>query len=327
MECGNLFPHFCFMQIVQAPRASAILYNILVSRASDLPWLMPANICPIVPITFFKARVPLEFVDISAETLHMDREQAEALIKKRRYGGLLYAHTYGEPSTPHNFFADAKSLDPELLIIDDRCLCIPDLEPDDNSRADVILYSTGYAKIVELNFGGYAFIKAGVPYEPQRLSFSAQDYEELEKACKESISKSSKFIYRDSDWLETESDLPARYDYQQLIKNGLKESLQQRATLNAIYATSLPVEIQLPNEYQMWRFNIRVKNKKRIYDAIFKAGLFASSHYASLAGIMVEGRAPHAETLADEIINLFNDHHFSAQQAGQVCAAIMENLN
>ena len=77
----------------------------------------------------------------------------------------------------------------------------------------------------------------------------------------------------------------------------------------------------------MWRFNIRVKNKKRIYAAIFKAGLFASSHYVSLAGIMSEGRAPQTEALANEIINLFNDHHFSAQQAEQVCAVVVENLN
>jgi hypothetical protein len=42
---------------------------------------------------------------------------------------------------------------------------------------------------------------------------------------------------------------------------------------------------------------------------------------------MSEGRAPQAEVLADEIINLFNDHHFSAQQARKVCAVIMENIN
>ena len=315
------------MQIVQAPRASAVLYNILVSQASDLPWLMPANICPIVPITFLKARVPFELVDISVETLHMDREQAEALIKKRRYGGVLYAHTYGELSTPNDFFAKIKSLDPKLLILDDRCLCIPDLEPDHNSGADVILYSTGYAKIVELNFGGYAFMRDKVPYQPQQLPFSAQAHEELEMAYKVSISRNSKFIYRDTDWLETSSDLPKWSNYCQQIKSGLKESMEQRAALNAIYAANLPVKIQLPDAYQLWRFNIRVKNKKPIYEAIFKAGLFASSHYVSLAGIMSEGRAPQAEVLADEIINLFNDHHFSAQQARKVCAVIMENIN
>jgi hypothetical protein len=53
------------MKLIQAPRASAILYNLLVGRADSRPWLLPANICPIVPITFLKAQVPFEFVDIS----------------------------------------------------------------------------------------------------------------------------------------------------------------------------------------------------------------------------------------------------------------------
>ena len=70
------------MQIIQAPRASAILYNFLKGQANTNPWLLPANICPIVPITFFKAGIPIEFVDISAETLHMDLEQAEEQLER-----------------------------------------------------------------------------------------------------------------------------------------------------------------------------------------------------------------------------------------------------
>jgi hypothetical protein len=315
------------MQTIQAPRASAILYNLLVSQAHPLPWILPANICPIVPVTFFKARVPFEFVDISAETLHMDLEQAEALIKTRNYGGLLYAHTYGEASTPREFFANAKSLDPELLILDDRCLCIPNLEPDINSPVDVTLYSTCYAKIVELNFGGYAFMKENIQYQPSYLPFSSQDHQELEKAYKESISKRVRFNYRDTDWLETDADLPTWYDYLHQMESCLDRSLTQRNKLNEIYTSRLPAEIQLPHAYQTWRFNIRVQNKQHVMDAIFNAGLFASSHYASLAGIMAEGESPQAEKLADEVINLFNDHHFSAEQAEQVCEVILENLS
>ena len=318
------------MQIIQAPRASAILYRLLKSQASPLPWLLPANICPIVPITFFKARVPFEFVDISTATLHMDLEQVEALIKTRKYGGLLYAHTYGESSTPVEFFTNAKSLDPALLIIDDRCLCTPDLEPDVNSPADVLLYSTGYAKIVELNFGGYAFIKEAVPYESESLPFSPQDYEDLERSYKEAVLQRARFIYHDTHWLETVSNLRvlrAWYDYHDQIENRLSRSLTQRSILNKIYTGNLPAEIQLSQSYQTWRFNIRVKNKKHIMNAIFNAGLFASSHYASLAGIMAEGRASEAEKLADEVVNLFNDRHFSAEQAEQVCEIIKENLS
>jgi hypothetical protein len=89
----------------------------------------------------------------------------------------------------------------------------------------------------------------------------------------------------------------------------------------------LPPEIQLPPEYQTWRFNLRLKNKERVLGAIFAAGLFASSHYASLAGIMNHGQGLQAEILAEEIINLFNDHHFDPQKAEQVCAVILETLS
>jgi hypothetical protein len=84
--------------------------------------------------------------------------------------------------------------------------------------------------------------------------------------------------------------------------------------------------MQLPSRYQTWRFNIRVKNKQQVLSAIFDAGLFASSHYASLAGIMADGSAPHAEALADEIINLFNDEHFDEGKARQTCDVILRNL-
>ena len=314
------------MQIVQAPRASAILYNLLKSQDNKRPWLLPANICPIVPITFFKAGIPIEFVDISAETLQMDLEQAEVRLKRDPYGGILYAHTYGEPSTPSDFFQHVKSSYPELMLIDDRCLCIPDLEPIPDMVADAVLYSTGYAKMVELNFGGYAFLKDDMPYLPAHLPFNPNAHKEIESGYKQAIQNRTPYVYNDSDWLQTDADLPAWYDYRQQIADGLKTSLQRRDALNAIYENFLPKEIQLAREYQSWRFNLRLENKDRVLKSIFSAGLFASSHYVSLAGIMTSGQCTQAETLADEIINLFNDHYFDAQKAEQICALIMENL-
>ena len=315
------------MKIIQAPRASAILYNLLVDQNNRQPWLLPANICPIVPITFFKARFPVEFVDISVETLHMDLEQVEVRLKRGAYGGILYAHTYGEPSTPDAFFQQVKSQYPELILVDDRCLCIPDLESPKNICADVTLYSTGYAKVVELHFGGYAFIKDETPYRPQHLPFDPKAHEDIKIGYKRAIQNREPYSYKDSDWLQTDADLPAWYDYRQQIEDGLKASLLHRAKLNEVYSNRLPAEIQLPGAYQSWRFNIRVKNKEHVLKAIFSAGLFTSSHYASLAGIMAQGQCPQAENLANEIINLFNDHYFNAQQAEAICALIMENLN
>ena len=314
------------MQTIQAPRASVILYSLLANRADKDPWLLPANICPIVPLTFMKAQVPFELVDISPDTLHMDLEQANALIQQRQFGGLLYAHTYGESSTPHGFFEAIKRISPELLIIDDRCLCIPALEPDPLNQADVQLYSTGYAKIVDLSSGGYAFLRDELDYVPAQLPFHPRYHEELEKAYKASISQRTRFFYRDSDWLETSPPLPAWDHYVERIEKKLMQSLEQRIALNQIYASLLPAEIQLPRGFQTWRFNVRVKDKQRVLERIFSGGLFASSHYASLAGIMTGGKAPHAEHLADRVINLFNDHHFTADQAERVCKIILESL-
>jgi hypothetical protein len=314
------------MQILQAPRASAILYNLLVGREEKFPWLLPANICPIVPITFLKARMPFQFVDISANTLHMDLDQAEDLIRTRRFGGLLYAHTYGEASTPNDFFAHIKSFSPELIIIDDRCLCIPELEPGPLNKSDIQLYSTGYAKIVDMHFGGYAFMGDHIHYHESHLSFDPPDHEEIEKSYKHAILQRSKFVYQDSDWLDTETPVSPWKDYRTQMGTYLTNSLTQRARLNRVYMGSLPAEMQLPEGFQNWRFNLRVRNKQHILEKIFSAGLFASSHYASLAGIMDEVTAPRAEALAESIINLFNDHHFTLDQAEQVCKIIMANL-
>ena len=314
------------MQIVQAPRASAIIYSLLIDQKDKRPWLLPANICPIVPITFLKARVPFELVDISAKTLHIDLDQVEALVRHGRFGGLLYAHTYGESSTPNSFFELLKQIASDLLIIDDRCLCIPDLEHEPLNKADVLLYSTGYAKIVELNSGGYAFLQDEIDWQSARANFNPQHHEEIEKSYKEAINRRLRFFYRDSDWLETDTPVLAWDKYRERIEKKLMQSLEQRISLNQIYASKLPREIQLPDRFQTWRFNIRVKNKQRILAAIFSSGLFASSHYASLAGIMEDGKAPQAEALADGVINLFNDHHLTTDQAEQICKIISENL-
>ncbi len=310
------------MKIIQAPRASAILYNLLVSQKTAKPWLLPANICPIVPITFMKAKIPFEFVDISAQSLHMDLDQAETRMKKRDIGGLLYAHTYGEESTPVDFFTRVKSLNPEMLIVDDRCLCAPSSTA--TASVDVVLFSTGYAKIVELESGGYALFRDEVIYQPVSLPFEPLHHAALEEQYKSSIQSRSPFAYRDSDWLMTDAELIEWKIYHRLIEVGLELSLIQRSTLNKVYSTRLPEEIQLPPQYQTWRFSVRVKNQTQVIKAIFDAGLFASTHYASLAGVMSEGRAPVAESLAGEAVNLFNDHHFTAEMAGRICEIIVK---
>lgn len=49
---------------VTSQRASAILYNYLSGNHFDKPFLLPANVCPVVPLSFMKAGVGFEFIDI-----------------------------------------------------------------------------------------------------------------------------------------------------------------------------------------------------------------------------------------------------------------------
>ena len=135
----------------------------------------------------------------------MDLTQAESHVRTHKYGGLLYAHTYGEASTPKDVFDELKQLDEALLLVDDRCLCVPQLEPDLTNSADLQLYSTGYAKIVDLGFGGYAFLKDELSYETTHLSFNPQAHEQVEKDYKHAVENRAAFVYKDSDWLETDA--------------------------------------------------------------------------------------------------------------------------
>ncbi len=316
------------MRTVMAPRASAILYDLLVSQVHKRPYLLPANICPIVPLTFFKANVPFEFADISPKSLSMDLQQAEERLGARGagYGGLLYAHAYGNPSTPQDFFKMVKDRYPELLLIDDRCLCIPDLQGRPSSNADVTLYSTGEAKFVELSYGGFAFLAGGAAYHHQTLSFDFRDLEALENSYERNIERGVPYSYHDSNWLETDSDLPSWSEYAALVRTGSKESLAHRKSVNAVYEALLPADMTLAEDFQLWRFNVRVPDKAKTLNAIFDAQLFASSHYACLSGIMGTGRAPVAQELASKIINLFNDRHYTVDMAERTAQIVLGSL-
>jgi len=311
------------MKYIYESRASTIIYNVLIARADIRPWLLPANICPIVPITFLKARVPFEFVDISADIFHIDLDQVEDRIRSHNHAGLLYAHPYGNELTPNDFFASLKNIDQDFFILDDRCLCAPQFEY--SALADLTLFSTGYAKAADLGSGGYAQVQDHFEYQQIKLPFTRSAYSDLETAYKQAVEARETFTYRDSQWLDTFNPELNWDAYRAKIENELISSLTYRIKLNQVYQNLLPREIQFEPPYQTWRFNIRIKNKINMLRAIFDAGLFASSHYASLAGIMSNGSAPQAEKLADEVINLFNDRHFDVERAEKICEVILEN--
>ena len=315
------------MRTILAPRASAILYDLVSARDRAGPFLLPANICPIVPITFLKAGAAFEFVDISADSLLMDLDQAETRLRlgMGQYGGLLYAHTYGDLHTPHDHLRRLKERWPELLIIDDRCLCPPDLEPDEAQQSDVTLYSTGHAKLADVGFGGYAFVSDRLSVRHAALPFHQTDLVALEADYEARVSAGEPFVYRDSPWLHTDAKLPAWKDYAGRVRKASAESVAHRQSINAVYNSLIPPDLRLPDRFQLWRYSVRLADKTSALKEIFAAGLFASSHYASLVGIMGSGSGAHARVLADHVVNLFNDSHYTAAMAEDTARIILRN--
>ena len=315
--------------IVFETRASAILYNLLLSLEDPRPFLLPANVCPIVPLTFRKAGRPFCFVDIGGPDLSLDPEQCLDRLRGSREGfaGILAVRSYGAEGEMGSFFQDAKAVRPDLLLIDDKCLCRPDCAGEGLSPyADVTLFSSGRAKHADLGFGGFAHVGAGVPYRRRSGRYEETTLEELERGIKQAVACRVPFEGGGGDWLDLAEPHLGWEAYRQAVLALLPEVDGHKRRLNAIYTAALPQEIQMSAKFQSWRFNIRVPAPERCVERLFAAGLFASRHYASLGGALCEERFPRAEQLHQEIVNLFNDRSFDEERALRAVDCVLGHL-
>ena len=276
------------MKRVCAYRANKILFNFIKSNNLVGMIILPANICPDVVDTLRYAGNPLHFVDIDAHTLCLDWQQVQSVAKDA--AAVLAVHTYGIEDNFNEQFATLRAVNPNIVIIDDRCLCMPELgEP--NSIADLVIYSTGEKKQVELGAGGIGYVSEGWNYE--KINVPEND------------------VLTNETWALDEKALLAKMD----------AVIKHKEKLNAIYRKNLPATIQLPASYQHWRFNIIVPNKDEVLKTIFDAGLFASGHYKPQAEDCTV-----ATNLYNHIINLFNDFYFKEEQALKTCEIINEKI-
>lgn len=277
-------------KLVTAYRASKILYNFLKSNQEriDAPFLIPANVCSNVPETLDEAGVKYRFVDIDARTLCIDEKYV--LDHAKEISGIVLVHTYGVEFGFEEFYQQLREKNPDIFIVDDRCLCMPSFE-EQTYDADLVLYSFSEKKQVNLGKGSMAYVSENVRYD--ECPIPAQSF------------------LTNEEWTLDK----------QAVLTTMDAAIAHKEKLNAIYRKSLPKSIQLPEAYQHWRFNILVPNKEQIMLAIFDAGLFASGHYASQSH-----NCPVAGKLYEHVINLFNDEYFTEEQVKAVCIIINEKI-
>jgi hypothetical protein len=316
--------------IVRARRAATVLFNLLRSKPDERPFLLPANVCPIVPITFRKARRAFRLVDIDPLDLGLDRAACLDLLRQNPEGfaGVLYVRPYGALWDCSTFFRAIHAIQHDLLVIDDRCLCRPDLDGETiDPEADVTLYSTGHAKPVDLGMGGFAHLVSGVPYRAGMLRFDAGALATITRRYKIAIARRWPFVGGAEDWLDGSSPTISWGEYRERMLEEDRRVESHRCRLNAIYAEGLPRSLQLPSRFQQWRFQIRVPQPRRLLRHLRAAGLFASRHYAALAGgIFAEGCFPQAEALHRAIVNLFNDRYYDEARAVATARIVREHV-
>ena len=272
------------MKLVTAYRANKILFNFIEVNHIAGKVILPANICVDVVNTLRYAGLELVFVDVQTNNLCINQSSVLQLAPSAAM--LLFVHTYGVEDEYHEFFAQVKEVNPNIIIVDDKCLCLPNLNVDE-TPADIVLYSTGAKKMVELGGGSIGYIADQWEYD--EVEVEPNDYLTNEK------------------WLLDTKQMYIKMD----------AIISHKEKLNAIYRDMLPASIQLPAQYQHWRFNILTDKKEEILKALFAAGLFASNHYQSLSP-----DSPIAINLHNYVINLFNDQYYTKEQAIRTCEII-----
>ena len=276
------------MKLLTANRATKLLYNFLKVNNITGKVLLPANICPEVVKTLHYAGMTTQFVDLQVETLCIHQDAVLSLAKEASV--LLFVHTYGIEHDFYTFFEQVREQNPDIIIVDDKCLCLPDLEVKD-SAADLVLYSTGERKLVSLGGGAIGYLA------------DQWEYDEVEVEESELLSNEL--------WLLDPKQLYMRMD----------TIIAHKEKLNSIYRSMLPEAMQLPDAYQHWRFNILVPNKEQILAALAAEDIPAESPSPALDEACVVASKLH--TLA---IQLYNDKRLTQEQAVRACEIICELL-
>ena len=320
------------MKVVTGSRASWILWRYLKKFSGGKKrFLIPANVCPVVPLTFLKAEVPFEFVDIHEEYFSMSIEDIGLKLREKPsdYQGIFWVRSYGRVSPMEETFLEWKKISPEIEILDDRCPSKP-LLPDEIEAtvADMMLFSTGYAKPVELGGGGYAYLQEEKELFTGTLSYKIEEENALMNLVREYQQSAKALPPQRYEWLGEKEGIHDRLDpYFQTIREKREANSRHREKMTAIYDEKLSSKFERANHVgHEWRYLLLVDDPGRYLKKIFKNELFASSHYRDVSKLFGFEPAPNADRIGKRMLNLFNDFRFTKEKALQVCEILNHEI-
>lgn len=318
--------------IIYRNRASSILYEFIKSNIkNNRSVIIPANVCEIVPLTYLKLGFEITYVDISLKSLSADLNLVRDILNGKKDEDIVlhYVRSYGYISEEDNKeLAIMKNAYKHLIIVDDKCLCIPNFN-DKPRFSDLILYSTGYAKYIDLNGGAFGILNEKCKYLPQEIEYLENDLKTIKKTFQQCKLKNIKFdkTLAKLSWLKIE-EIEDKCLYKENIILNLEKISDRKEKLNNIYTKELPKEIQISSDFNNWRFNVFVDKNDQLINKLFQKKLFASKHYQSLGdGYFSCRHFNNCKFVGKRIVNLFNDIYYDEERAQKTVKIINALLN
>lgn len=313
------------MKRIYNTRASAILFSFLLKNKGDGMWMIPVNVCHLLPACFIKADCPFEIIDVNNRTLTIDQDIVlQKLIKNpNKYSGILTVRNYGEEKGQISFFSKIKKQAPHLKIIDDACLGYPDFNNQLPKEVNLELYSTGYSKAIDIGYGGFGKIHANDSLENiTDFNFDEKSLIEMNQYYINVINNSTHINNEcfKSNWLN--SELIDVKLYKEEVNAFIPKAKSHKAKLNEIYDDLLLPKFKEKRLSVHWRYNLRLANPNFVLDKIIQEGLFASRHYYPLNKVFTNTFCPEWETAYNFMLNLFNDFRFNEEKARECCKII-----
>jgi hypothetical protein len=290
-------------------------------------------------LTILKTGCKVEIIDISIKNLCLDLELVKDKVSQnpKVYSGLVYVRSYGfedKIEDVTNGFRKIKECNPDLLIVDDKCLSIPEINalPLVNS-VDLELYSTGYSKFIDLGQGGLAKLNTNCTYTKSLTSFLEADKSKVDEAFKELIfnngNKKSLAELNDLSNLSWLQDKNVELDnYIEEIDSELQKQKVRKQKINDIYDEILPDELKFSHAHNNWRYLIFTDNAKGLLKIFAQIdNLFISNHYYPLSLLFQTEKAFIWESLHPKVLNLFNDNRYNEDMAYETAIIIKNNYS
>lgn len=295
-----------------------------IPRQANCKIALPANICPIVPLSLVRAGYSIKIIDIDPVHLELNWQQLSAL--GRDLSVVLWLRPYGRIHGPAPELRNFQLQNPQIKWIDDRCLCIPETAVPQDIFADATLWSTGFGKFVELGYGAWAHVQNCSPEEWQVLTwdepFCPEDLQAFDHRVKEALSNELKHCPWTGDLNYLQGQIqPLDLDY---VRAKAKTILAHKMAINQIYDSLIPAKFRQEKEWNMWRYQMLVPDADLLKNEIFARGFFAGRNYPSIAKGFEVQECSQAKRDHQKRINLFNDLRISPEFARDLSLCIQE---